>query len=385
MSTGKIRMIFICLLFGLLFLNPVKSQTITSTAAGGGWGSGSTWVGGVVPGSNNDVIIAGNVNYQNGAGTCRNLTVNAGASLFNQTGYAWGEQILTVNGNVTNNGTIRSAGNLFVVKIKGNIINNGTWTFRRTELIGSGTQTISSANNSRFENYILVDAVAKPAIALGSDVTFTTSFDLSKSTMDAKNFKITLLGESANISNGTVNNVGTVHGLPAFDQYRNAYFPIINDVTYNGTITVRGRIRINGSVVMTGSVVNTDTLENSTGYAHPEKKLQINGSFTNNGMVRNGGSAGFALNITGNVTNNGTWVHNRTELSGTSNQTLSLGSGKLFESPFKVTDLTGMIVAGSELTFTSWFDLNKCAFDMKNYLLVLKGESANISMELFSI
>ena len=37
------------------------SQTITSTTSGGLWSSGDTWVGGVVPGNDNDVVINGPV------------------------------------------------------------------------------------------------------------------------------------------------------------------------------------------------------------------------------------------------------------------------------------------------------------------------------------
>lgn len=358
----------------------VYSQTITSTTAGGRWELGSTWVGGVIPAFSSNVVINGPVIFSTGSGySCNNLTVNSSGTLYNGVGYAWPDQVLTINGSLTNNGTIRNeGGNGLVIKVKGNITNSGKWTFRRTELIGTGTQTISSTNNSKFENHFLVDATSKPSLAAGSDLIFTTTVDLSKSTLDAKNFSITLKGESANITNGKVINTAMLTGSPVLSG-TSLYFPIINDVTYEGTITIKGRLRINSTVVMNGNVTNTDTLENSTGYAHPEKKLTINGSFTNNGLVRNGGSAGFALTISGNVTNNGTWIHNRTELGGSSNQVLTLGNGKIFESPFKVTDQSGQIVAGSALSFTSWFDLNKCSFDLKNYSVTLKGSSANIS------
>lgn len=370
------------LLLSIIFIPfLLTGQTITSTTAGGKWENTSTWIGGVIPSSGSNVVVNGPVVFSTGSGySCNSLTINSGGTLYNGVGYAWPDQVLIVNGSIVNNGTIRNDGsNGLVIKAKGNITNNGTWTFRRIELNGTGTQTISSTNKSKFGNNILVDATAKPALVAGSELIFSTTVDLGKSTLDAKNFAITLVGESANITNGTVNNAGIINGISTTDPYKAIFHPIINEITYSGNIALKGRFKINSNVVMIGTVSNTDTLENSTGYAHPEKKLQINGNFTNNGLVRNGGSAGFALNITGNVINNGTWAFNRTELSGAANQIISLGNGKVFESPFKVTDQTGQIVAGSALSFSSWFDLNKCAFDLKNYTLTLRGEGSNIS------
>jgi len=191
-----------------------------------------------------------------------------------------------------------------------------------------------------------------------------------------KTFALTLRGSSANINNGVVLTSGEIAGRK---HPTNSSRPVLYNILFEGTINLKGILEIDYGVKMKGTVILTDTLQNSSGYAHPEKKLTVEGSFTNNGLVRNGGSAGFALNITGNITNNGNWWHNRTELSGSGNQILTLGSGKIFESPFKVTDQSGQIVAGSSLYFTSGFDLNKSSFDLKNLLLTLRGSGANIS------
>ncbi|MDP2886344.1 MAG: T9SS type A sorting domain-containing protein [Ignavibacteria bacterium] len=294
--------------------------------------------------------------------------------MFNRTGYAWPDQILTVNGSVTNNGTIRNEGpNGLVLRVAGNISNNGTWTFRRTELTGTTTQTLAHASGKMFESPVKV--IGSAGLIAGSDLKFSGSVDLNMVTLNMANFGITLVSSSAGVSNGTVNNAKDIVGVPV----SGTYYPIFDNVTYDGSPNIKGRIQINSLVTLKGSVTITDTLENSSGYGHPEKTLKIIGNITNNGIIRNNGSYGLALNVTGNVTNNGSWVHNRTELSGTSNQILALATNKLFEAAFKVTDSLGMIVAGSNLAMTSWFDLRKCVLDMKNYMLTLQSSGATVT------
>lgn len=363
----------------LLTSQHALSQTITSTGAGGNWEATGTWTGGVVPTASSDVVIAGPVGYATGSGSgyaCRNLTVNSGGSLFNRTGYAWPDQILTVNGSVTNNGTIRNEGsNGLVLRVKGNISNSGTWTFRRTELNGAGTQTLSAGSGKKFECAMMVDTTARPTVAAGSDIAFTAGFDLGRSTLDMKTYSLALQGSGATVYNGFVINTKDLVGKTVGDMYGT---PVLDNITYSGTMSLRGYWRVNYSATLQGNVTVTDTVENYAWYGHPEKFLTIAGNLINNGLIRNGGGNGLALIVMGNATNNGKWIHNRTDLSGTSNQILSLGTNKLFEAAFRVTDSLGMIVAGSNFATTSWFDLRKCVLDMKTYSLTLQGSGATV-------
>lgn len=68
-------------IFGLL--SPAVGQTIFSNGTGGGeWSSGSTWLGGVVPNANSDVMIAGSDSVVTTVNAiCQNLTVLAGGKL----------------------------------------------------------------------------------------------------------------------------------------------------------------------------------------------------------------------------------------------------------------------------------------------------------------
>ncbi|MCX6268379.1 MAG: hypothetical protein NTW16_13625 [Bacteroidetes bacterium] len=100
------RLLVKCVILPILIIllvseSDIFSQTITSIAAGGNWNSTASWVGGVVPGPANDVIIAsgGNNVTVNVAASCANLTIGSGTirgRLYHNTGIA-----LTVNGTVT--------------------------------------------------------------------------------------------------------------------------------------------------------------------------------------------------------------------------------------------------------------------------------------------
>jgi hypothetical protein len=80
-----------------------RAATITSTATGGEWTTGATWVGGVAPTSTDDVVIAttgsNSVTNTLASVTCASLTINAGA-------------ILTMNRNMTVNGTSSITGRI---------------------------------------------------------------------------------------------------------------------------------------------------------------------------------------------------------------------------------------------------------------------------------
>ena len=114
---------FSLLLLGFLLAITSISQTITSNMTGD-WNSTSTWVGGVVPTSANDVVIAaGHTVTTNGAApTIAGLTVNATGILTMSP-----SNTLIVTGDVTNNGTINNGGNAGL-RIAGSLTNQSTMT-----------------------------------------------------------------------------------------------------------------------------------------------------------------------------------------------------------------------------------------------------------------
>ncbi len=120
---------FICIfLSGFLGL---KAQ-ITS-AMTGNWNNTSTWVGGIVPISTDNVIIAnGHTVTVNTAGTINNVTIN-GQLLFNST------ITFTISGTITNSGFFKTQTNNPTITCGGAVTNNSGGTF---EII-SGNPTIN--------------------------------------------------------------------------------------------------------------------------------------------------------------------------------------------------------------------------------------------------
>src|SRR5688572_20975659 len=93
-----------CLLGACLLLaaaSPALADVITSTPAGGLWHVTTTWVGGIVPDGNDDVILQGPVTV---LGSAASLSLNVMASGSLVSGLA--QSTLNVGGSVTNAGTV---------------------------------------------------------------------------------------------------------------------------------------------------------------------------------------------------------------------------------------------------------------------------------------
>jgi hypothetical protein len=363
--------LFLHLLSILLLISTVSfAQTITSTTAGGSWNSGSTWVGGFVPTAVNDVVIDGKVIVENNI--CKNLTINSGGTLqAGSPGYCCYEYVLTVTGNVINNGTTQNNpdGNWLAMKVSGNITNNGSWRHTRTDLVGSPDQYLTSAQNKVFESSFKVTDLLG-AIVSNSALIFSKDVDLNGCVLDMKNYALTLNGVSATVFNGRVINTGDLVGREK---------PTLYNITYEGNPNIKGLFLVRDAVIK-GTLTIVDTLRSwSPGYCCYEYVLAVTGNVINNGTTQNNPDGNrLAMKVSGNITNNGSWKHTRTDLVGSADQYLTSSPSKVFESSFSVTDILGRLIAGSALAFNQGFDLNGSVLDMKNYSLTLIGTSATL-------
>ena len=133
----------IVILFALISTGLSYGQ-IVSTSAGGNWSAPATWVGGVVPTANTDVIIKGTVLHSNKKDACRNLTINVGAVLTTLSPQMNGWP-LNIHGNLVNKGTIKNndAGNWLQIAIYRDFVNDGKCVNYGIVFKGESDQTIS--------------------------------------------------------------------------------------------------------------------------------------------------------------------------------------------------------------------------------------------------
>lgn len=133
------------------------APTITSNGTGGGlWSAASTWTGGVIPTSNDKVIIVnGDVVTIDIAGNAYDLTVGGGASGTLQFEAATA-RALTVYNNVTvaAGGLLQSATTGTVtthnLSVGGNLTNNGTLDFSTATDAAAATITFTGTNDNTF-------------------------------------------------------------------------------------------------------------------------------------------------------------------------------------------------------------------------------------------
>ncbi len=128
-----VKFLFLLVFFGLS--NFLSAATISSTAAGGDWSSGTTWVGGVVPTATDDVfIVAGSMvvvrsPYVSSApAMCNSITIEGTLTIGSgsTTPHQLNVQTFIMINSV---GTLNQGGNAYnEIYLSGDFTNNGTFT-----------------------------------------------------------------------------------------------------------------------------------------------------------------------------------------------------------------------------------------------------------------
>lgn len=360
------------ILFFLLWINIGVSfsaaQTIQSTTNGGEWNSTSTWVGGVVPNQNHDVIIAGNVNV-NGAYTCNNLTVNSGVILQNK---ELDYSTITVNANIINNGTIQnytSGGRTFSLYVKGNVTNNGKMINKYLYFTGlANSQTIGGSSSYGVGEINISSGTVRAVNNLIVDSTCT--FYLADDILDMGLYKLTAYSNKDNkFMYGKIKSDGEIDISGSFSGGLEGNFTLVGSKAMRiiGTPVVYGDCKI-----AEGKIIENEALE------YPS--WTINGALINYGIIRNNPATDRHLTLyaKGNVVNYGKMINKYLYFSGSTN-TQTIGGTSAFGVQEISVSPSGTIYASSDLKVdsTCTFYLSDDILDMGNFRLTAFSNKDN--------
>jgi hypothetical protein len=285
------------LFFTLVFAGASFAGTITSTTTGGNWSAASTWVGSVAPAAGDDVIIANGATVTIDASVnCTSLTVGQGTSGILQYNTTSSARTLTVSGNMIINagGIVKpgaSGGFANVLTIAGNLTNNGTLTTAITtnyiNLVFNGTVTSQTfANTGTITSNELrsltinntAGSVTIPSalsIASGATLTLTAGTLL----VGAGGTGSITLGSAAS---GTFTCVRTNGSMVAATATFGAGVTT-KTYTYNGTGTITTGIELTAAASIT---INVLSINNSALNLILNKAINVNAALTlTNGIV----------------------------------------------------------------------------------------------------
>jgi hypothetical protein len=304
--------------------------TIHSTVTGN-WGTGSTWSGGVVPLTTDDVVIESGDNVSTvGSQTCAGIAMNGGTLTI-----ASGNTI-TVNGNVSgSSGTITSGANSC------NFGLTGDWSFSGTVGGGSMATTYISINlngstlrgNVLFRN-ISVDS---GTVTLNAAATVYHTFSVNGSSTFNPNGHLVTIGTQSGYSFSGLNSTATL---------------IVTASTFAGNYSV------NPTTIASGSTVNYNASGAQTVAALSYGNLTLSGGNTKTlggALTLNGdltisssttlATANYGVTLNGDFSNSGTFT------AGSSAITLT-GTGTQSIDGFTTTGLVSMTKGSGTATFT---------------------------------
>ncbi len=270
---------FLGFLFFLLSFINTNAATRTSTAVGGVWTTGTTWVGGIAPVAGDDVIIAttGTNTVSLGANaSITNVTINSGGTLDILA------RTLTATGTFINNGSL--TGTTGIVSLTGNFTNSGNVTLT-TGRVTIGTGSLSNSGTIKLSSGRIT--VSTGNLSNTGSIIFTAAGRL-------------VLG-------GSYTNSGTVNLLSSAVQFTGTANQSIGSFTTTGTVSMLktgGTATFIGNINGGGITINGTggTLNLGTGLTHT-----FTGSWTQTLGTLNGGSSLFKIGINANATG-GTFI-----------------------------------------------------------------------------
>jgi hypothetical protein len=314
--------------------------TITAAAGGGNWNVGSTWNGGIVPLTTDDVVL----NATSGQVT---ITATAQCVDINFTGYT---NTITFNANLTITGDLTRSASVFSYAGTGGIIIAGTttqiitttsvaWTIPVT--FGGASPSISINGAFNITAPLTLSSTTSPVIARAN------VFDLTENVHPSGNITIS--------SNGTY--TGSAN--------------IVVSGSNNQTLTASGnhQIRNNLTIDKTGGVL---TLSGTLNYGNPSGVSTL--TYVASGGTVNAGSSTLNIGASTTLNTNGITWNNVTVNSGT--VSLTLTSDFNIAGTFSATGLGGGLV----LTFSGTGLFNPTGGFIVSNTSVIGNSNINITL-----
>lgn len=256
------KVITFAIILLLSFTPAINAATITSTATGGNWNTGSTWIGGNVPLSTDDVVIATtgvNSVTLSAPVTCVSLTINSGAIL------TPGANLITISGDFSNLGTLTSG--------SGGLTFTGTATQTISGFSTTGTVSMTkTAGTATFNGNVSGSGLTINGtggtlnLGTGRTHTFTGVLTLTAGTLEGGSSSLNLsftgtvvsgTGATFTANTGTVNYSGVAQTLGVLT-YNNLTLSGTGAKTFpTGTTTVNGTLSIengNNTNIFTGTI-----------------------------------------------------------------------------------------------------------------------------------
>lgn len=250
-STLRNTLALVCLIIvssTLVFAGGVK------TINGGDWNVASNWLGGVVPQSDDDVIVNGNVinvSYMN----INNLVINSGASISAVkppgSGAEW-----NIGGSLTNNGTIGWGDAInpmnFSIRVYGTSIrNDGSFTASALEIRGNDAHTVTLGNGANHYFDCVISASQgffNGKISLDNNMHILKSMDIAAG-IEVMTNEHTFTG----ISDGGLYGGIIIGNTKLYDLK-------IGNVEFRSEVELLGNISLMGPVILKGKTVNSGTV-----------------------------------------------------------------------------------------------------------------------------
>ncbi len=303
---------------------------------------GSTWVGGVVPGPGDEVIIAGPV-HVTGTQSCASLLVEPAGQLHAASS---GPATLSVAGAVTNDGLIENGSYFFTLELGGDLTNDGNWLNNLTRITGSADRSLSQdaaavfASNLVFATGAAGDLIVETPWVKSGDLVVTGGR--------------LLLGANCplTVDAGRISGELRMNGNPLYV----VSWTYLQNATLDAAV-VFGEAEIAGTAHFTGGATIKDGLLPSslTGGGH----MTVAGGLINEGVITNT-SYGLSINMAGDLVNNGEISCSSLQFDGASVHHLSMGPAGVFDvSMFLPEFQGGSIVADTPLLLRDGLGLSE--------------------------